>query len=125
MPTNQAMVRAFHEKHELVVRDIPIDKLPLAENRLRGKLLAEETTEYWDAVNAAHRAKKAADILYILYGDALHYGFDLDAVFKAVHESNMSKNGGKWEDGQVLKGDGYVPPDTEAVINSHQQEQSL
>lgn len=121
--TNQAMVREFHEKYGLIMRDEPVAWLSRAEQRFRARLLREEFKEYKLAFKTAHRAKEAVDILYILYGDALHHGFDLDAVFKVVHDSNMTKDGGKREDGKVLKGDGYKPPDIETVINSKQQEQ--
>lgn len=121
--TNQAMVREFHEKYQLVVRDAPVDLLPLVEELFRDGLLEDEVGEFLEAKTAAHRAKEAADVLYILYGDALHYGYDLDRVFAAVHQSNMSKDGGKRNDGKILKGPSYQPPDIEAVINSNPLEQ--
>lgn len=119
------MVREFHEKHGLVVRDAPIDRLPTDEVCLRQTLLREEVQEYLKAQTAAERAKEAADILCILYGDALHVGFELDAVFKTVHESNMTKDGGKRLDGKVLKGDSYHRPDIDAVIRNNPQEQPV
>lgn len=119
------MVREFHEKRGLVVRNAPIDRLPTEEVCLRQRLLREEVQEYLKAQTAAKRAKEAANILYILHGDALHVGFDLDAVFKAAHESNMTKDGGKRLDGKVLEGDSYHRPDIDTVINCNPQEQPV
>ena len=60
--------------------------------------------------------KEAADLLYVLTGLFVDYGWDMDAIFDRVHESNMSKLGddGKpiyREDGKVLKSSNYKEPD--------------
>lgn len=108
--TNQAMVREFHQRYGLVERAAPVQVLPADERELRDRLFDEETAEYREAYTTRHRAKEAADVLYILYGDALHCGYDLDAVFAEVHRSNMTKDGGQRADGKILKGPGYEPP---------------
>jgi predicted HAD superfamily Cof-like phosphohydrolase len=61
-------------------------------------------------------AKELADLLYVVYGTAEELGIPLEEVFKAVHESNMSK---VWPDGEVhynefgkvLKPSTYSKPD--------------
>jgi predicted HAD superfamily Cof-like phosphohydrolase len=52
---------------------------------------------------------------------AFSYGFDLDPVVREVHLSNMTKVGPDGcvalrEDGKVLKGPGYRPPDIAGVL---------
>jgi predicted HAD superfamily Cof-like phosphohydrolase len=56
-----------------------------------------------------------------VYGAALTYGIDLDAVLREVHRSNMSKlsSDGKpvlRADGKALKSDRYVRPDIAAAL---------
>ena len=68
-------------------------------------------------------ADALADLVYVLYGTALHYGIDLDAAVHEVHRSNMSKLGEGGEpirrkDGKVLKGPNFTPPDLEAALLS-------
>ncbi len=61
-------------------------------------------------------AKELADLLYVVYGTAEELGIPLEEVFKAVHDSNMSK---VWSDGtvkrndfgKILKPDTYIAPD--------------
>ena len=64
-------------------------------------------------------AKELADLLYVVYGTADCFGIDIDRVFAEVHRSNMSKlvDGKplKREDGKVLKGPNYTPPNLEFV----------
>lgn len=61
------------------------------------------------------------DSIYVLIGLALKMGFNLDAAFREVHRSNMSKLGEdgkpiKRDDGKVLKGPNYTPPNLEPYI---------
>ena len=60
--------------------------------------------------------KELADLVYVCYQYAENMGWLLDEAMNRVHESNMSKLGedGKpiyREDGKVLKGPNYKPPD--------------
>ena len=64
--------------------------------------------------------KEAGDLLYVVTGIFVDYGWDMDAIFDKVHESNMSKLGddGKpiyREDGKVLKSSNYKEPDLSGV----------
>ncbi|OUO94782.1 DUF3310 domain-containing protein [Cloacibacillus sp. An23] len=61
------------------------------------------------------------DSIYVLIGLALKMGFNLDAAFREVHRSNMSKLGEdgkpiKRDDGKVLKGPNFTPPNLEPYI---------
>lgn len=66
-------------------------------------------------------AKELADLLYVVYGTAEEFGIPLEAVFKEVHHSNMSKI---WsdgtvhyrEDGKVLKPPTYYQADVEGIL---------
>jgi predicted HAD superfamily Cof-like phosphohydrolase len=91
---------------------------------LRFELIAEEVQELSTAIDnddIVEIADALTDILYVVYGAGHAYGIDLDDCFNEVHRSNMSKLGenGKpiyREDGKVLKGPGYSPPDLESII---------
>ena len=66
-------------------------------------------------------ADALADLVYVVYGMALETGIDLAAVLAEVQRSNMSKLGPDGrpvyrEDGKVLKGPGYVPPDVAGAL---------
>lgn len=120
--TPAEMVRQFHEAFNLPMGDeLPV---PTGLRHLRSCLLAEEYAEYDQAEDRDDRIEIAdalADMVYVIYGTALTYGIDLDAVIAEVHRSNMSKLGddGKpiyRDDGKVLKGPGFFRPDIEGVL---------
>lgn len=91
---------------------------------LRFELITEEVEELATAIDnddIVEIADALTDILYVVYGAGHAYGIDLDECFSEVHRSNMSKLGedGKpiyREDGKVMKGPQYSPPDLEGVI---------
>ena len=65
--------------------------------------------------------KELADLVYVCYQYAVNMGWDLDEAMDRVHESNMSKldEYGKpvlREDGKVLKGPHYKPPNLEDLV---------
>ena len=60
--------------------------------------------------------KELADLVYVCYQYAENMGWFLDEAMNRVHESNMSKldedgNPIYRDDGKVLKGPNYKPPD--------------
>ena len=99
----------------------------LAELRL--DLIQEEVDELATAFinqDIVEIADALTDILYVTYGAGHAFGLDLDECFEEVHQSNMSKLGidGKpiyREDGKVLKGRGYKPPQLGRIIQSKLQ----
>jgi predicted HAD superfamily Cof-like phosphohydrolase len=119
------MVREFH-----VAFDLPINDATRTLNKLRADLIREEAAETAEAVESGdleHMAKELADLAYVAYGAALTLGIDLDVAIAAVHASNMSKLvDGKpvmREDGKVLKGPNYAPPDmSRAVVRALREE---
>lgn len=89
-------------------------------------LVLEEGAEFLAAVdecfadpeNVQRReemVKELSDLVFVCYQFAATYGIDLDKAMTLVYESNLSKldEQGKpiyREDGKVLKGPNYVPP---------------
>ena len=91
---NQDQVREFHEFFGQPSRHTPTF-ISLEETYLRRALLNEEFHEADEAMEEGedlqHIAKELADVMYVAYGAAIHYGIDLDRVFDEVAKSNMSK----------------------------------
>lgn len=120
--TNFDRVKEFMEAGQQSTRTMP----ELADDRtaqLRLDLIEEELDELSEAIfvrDIVGIADALTDILYVVYGTGHTYGIDLDACFKEVHRSNMSKfeNGlpVKREDGKIMKGKNYTPPDLERVL---------
>jgi len=93
-------------------------------------LILEEFKEFLEAEgmlfrkNDTFRAeclKELSDLVYVCYQYAANMGWDLDEALHRVHESNMSKldENGKpiyREDGKVLKGPNYAPPNLEDLV---------
>ena len=140
----EALVRRFHHVYGLPVRtDGP--SLERESLHMRMGLVAEEVAELVGAVyggaareqvesgyrralaaddgarDTVGAADALADLVYVVYGMALETGIDLAAVLAEVQRSNMSKLGADGrpvyrQDGKVLKGPGYLPPDVAAVL---------
>ena len=93
-------------------------------------LIVEEFKELLDADAQLYRdnptviaeaLKELADLVYVCYQYAENMGWLLDEALNRVHLSNMSKLGedGKpiyREDGKVLKGPNYKPPDLSDLL---------
>lgn len=68
--------------------------------------------------------KELADLLYVAYWLAARVGIDIEAAFARVHASNLSKLDPetgrplKREDGKVLKGPAYHPPDLSDIARN-------
>ena len=65
--------------------------------------------------------KELADLVYVCYQYAENQRWDLDEALDRVHKSNMSKldtNGQPIfrQDGKVLKGPNYAPPDLKDLV---------
>ena len=114
--SNGDMLKQFHETY-LAKRNRKWSEEPELE-RLASKLIAEEVTEFMHESGDSQVAllKELADLVYVCYGYADRFGWDLDEAFRRVHLSNMSKLDpvtGKpifREDGKILKGSAYKEP---------------
>ena len=65
--------------------------------------------------------KELADLVYVCAQYAENMDWDLEQALRRVHKSNMSKLGDdgkpvKREDGKVLKGPNYEPPDLSDLV---------
>ncbi len=140
----EALVRQFHETYDLpIVSDGPnADRERI---HMRMSLIAEEFAELTgaaygqearkiieDAFDKAHAADDKTrdtveiadalgDLIYVIYGAALELGIPMADVLAEIQASNLSKLGedGKpiyREDGKVLKGANYFPPDIKKVL---------
>jgi len=125
--TNFKLVRAFMERFGQEVVDKRNPDLGTEElQELRVNLIQEELKELQQALsekNLVEVADALTDILYVTYGAGHAFGIDLDACFQEVHWSNLSKLGEDGnplyrEDGKVMKGPCYWPPNLEKVIYS-------
>ena len=101
------------------------------ETRIRQRnLITEEFKEFLEADGLLFRnnpefpqncLKELADLVYVCYQYAANMGWDLDEAMFRVHQSNMSKldEEGKpiyREDGKVLKGPNYKPPNLADLV---------
>ena len=86
------------------------------------EFLESEGSLFREHPNAQEEAlKELADLVYVCYQYAENMNWFLDEALNRVHESNMSKldEDGKpiyREDGKVLKGPNYKPPDLTDLI---------
>ena len=142
----EALVRRFHHVYGLPVQTDGAS-LERESLDMRMSLVAEEFAELVGAVygqaaraeiessyrravaaddgtrDTVETADALADLIYVIYGMALETGIDLASVLAEVQRSNMSKLGADGkpvyrEDGKVLKGPDYFPPNVEAVLRS-------
>ena len=89
--------------------------------KLRFDLNAEEFKELVTAETPAEIMKEACDLVYVILGMFVEFGWNFDEAFKRVHESNMSKldEEGKpirREDGKILKGPNYQAPNLRDLV---------
>lgn len=99
---------------------------------LRKRLLEEEYNEYLEGEennDLVEIADALGDIMYIAYGTGITYGLPMDEIFNEIHRSNMSKLGAdgkpiRREDGKLLKGPNFSPPDIAGIIAKHIERQN-
>ena len=146
-PSPMELVQEFHRTYSMPIRSFDEPTLSYDRLDMRMSLIAEEFAELVGAVygqaardeiessyrravaaddgarDTVEAADALADLVYVIYGMALETGIDLAAVLAEVQRSNMSKLGVDGrpvhrEDGKVLKGPDYFPPNVEAVLRS-------
>lgn len=122
--TSIELVREFHRVFGIEDAAEPHTK-DAKLNDLRVRLLQEELNELRVALNDRDQVAvldALADLQYVLDGSFLQLGFAhvKDAAVAEVHRSNMTKldNGVplKREDGKIVKGRNYEPPDLESLL---------
>ena len=94
--------------------------MSFAESKNEVNMILEEVQELRDAMMANDKKEicdALADIVYVAYGTAAKLGIDLDKALERVCISNDTKYiDGKLvknEDGKIIKGDNYQPPNLE------------
>ena len=88
-------------------------------------LIDEEWSEFHEAFHLKdehEQLKELCDLIYVCYQFADNKGWDIDEAMDRVHKSNMSKlddNGQPIyrQDGKVLKGPNYKPPNLTDLLN--------
>lgn len=117
-------VKEFHRTYGLPIVETPT-MAPPDRAKLRINLIDEEMSEFVTAIfrdDIVEVADALGDLIYVVIGAALEYGIPLEAVVTEIHRSNMSKldeNGNpiyREEDGKVLKGPDYFPPNLKGVL---------
>ena len=108
------------------VRTSPSAYLDKDKINLRYRLMREENKEYLIAATNGDLtgiADALGDKLYVLFGTIIEHGMQdkIVEVFDEIHRSNMSKLGEDGqpifrEDGKVLKGQNYSPPNLKDIL---------
>ncbi|MDU1224488.1 nucleoside triphosphate pyrophosphohydrolase family protein [Varibaculum cambriense] len=138
------LVRQFHQVYGLPIKH---DQPEVNRERIhmRMRLIYEEVSELTGAVYGAEArrllektisslpddgtrdtietADALADLIYVIYGMALECGISLPAVLREVQASNLSKLDGEGkpiyrEDGKVLKGENFFPPNIKSALKT-------
>ena len=126
MNSLEQQVRQFNDTYGKVMSPSP--RLPTEpEATLMNNLIVEELTELNEAIDAGDLVEIAdaiGDILYVTAQQATMLGLPIDALLREIQRSNMSKLGADGkpiyrEDGKVLKGLAYSPPDIVSVLEKH------
>ena len=112
----QKQVEEFHRKFEVEAPDTP--GIQFNKIELRYGLIQEELYEFLCAAEKGDLIETAdaiGDMLYVVFGTAVAFGINTEAVVDEIHRSNLTKQGADGKpvrraDGKVLKGPGYEPP---------------
>jgi predicted HAD superfamily Cof-like phosphohydrolase len=94
------LVREFMRTFQQYAPERPIMPDPVTQN-LRFRLIDEEAQELAESTNTTEYQDAVGDLLYVVYGAALAAGFSahqIDAAFREIHRSNMSK---VWSDDEL------------------------
>lgn len=128
------MVREYHDTAGLD-KDVDLSKETLSHLlKMRLDLIEEEfeefVKEHWhngffrtgDEIDREKVLKELSDLVYVAYGYAVTWGWDLDEAVRRVHENNMGRmyqpNGTikRRADGKILKNKGYPAVDLSDLV---------
>lgn len=124
------------EFHRVVLGRLDPETPAIRRPALRAAVILEEAIETYEAITGgkvtwSYEGPPAeemkgdliaaidglCDLLYVTYGTAAEFGFDIDPFWREVHRSNRAKAGGRVrEDGKQLKPPGWTPPDIAGVL---------
>jgi predicted HAD superfamily Cof-like phosphohydrolase len=120
MNKHQKMVKEFHEKFNIPVGSSPHFPSPEVIH-LRFDLIDEEFEELKQAYinkDLVNFAQELTDLLYVTYGTAVSFGIDIEKIFEAIHNSNMTKSHTRDKRGKISKGENYVPPKIREIMEN-------
>ena len=114
---------AFNRPTGLKFSDVETSRSVANTFGLRQALIQEEFYELVEAMNEKNEQnikKESADLLYVLAGLFVDFGWDMQVIFNRIHQSNMSKldENGKpvyRKDGKILKSNRYKKADLRGV----------
>src|SRR2546429_3028363 len=124
-------VGEFHKRFDLPHADqrAPV-VVPFVEFKYRIAFLMEEITEFIEAYGRSDLtdiADALADLVWVALGTAHYFGVPFDEVWAEVKRANMTKR--PWQEGdplkprnaltfgEVVKPDGWRPPDVLGVLD--------
>lgn len=112
-------IQQFHKKFSSFSQSEPTSKIPEDIKQFRIELMKEELAELVEAMekeNIEEISKELADVMYTVLGTVETYGLtkNFEAIFQAVHDSNMSKDVVK--DGKAVKGKNYKEPKIDKIL---------
>ena len=128
LKTPMDMVKEYHKTAGLPIGshvfpeyfiNAEIDEAAL---RFRETLIEEEVQELLKAPNKENALKELADIVYVVYGYAVTFGWDLDEAVRRVHENNMGRmyqpDGTikRREDGKIMKNKDFPKVNLEDLV---------
>lgn len=153
-PSPMDLVMEFHRTYSVPIRSFDDPTLSYDRLDLRMSLIAEEFAELVGAVygkraraiieeataeaagaddgqrDVIDAADALADLVYVIFGMAIESGMDLNSVLAEVQASNLSKlmpDGSVKlrEDGKVLKGPNFFPPNVARGLGIDDSEGTL
>jgi len=115
--------KAFGRPTDLKFSDIEMSSDVANTFGLRQALIEEEFYELTKAMNEKNEQeikKESADLLYVLAGLFVDFGWDMQVIFNRIHESNMSKLDENVKpvyrkDGKIMKSNRYKQADLRGV----------
>jgi predicted HAD superfamily Cof-like phosphohydrolase len=123
------MTNPFRDQEKFMKAcDQTTDKPNVEQFKLYVKLMAEESQELAQAMQAADQVETLdalIDILVVTIGAIHSAGFDAEGAWKEVMRTNFAKINketgkvNKREDGKVLKPDGWTPPDLAPFVRKN------
>lgn len=124
MKTVEEMLLEFQTKYGHLIMTTPTSHIPEVVKQLRMKLIEEEQTELFKAIednDLVEIADGIADLVYVVVGTAISYGIPFDRIFREVHNSNMTKTAVKATEGakygtKTPKGPDFLPPNIWRIL---------
>lgn len=89
---------------------------------IRAHLMCEELSEVLAALYKGDKLlllDGLTDLLYVVYGTAITFGLPLDKAFDEIHKSNMTKAVIKNDPRVRIKGDNYVEPNLQRILDEN------